>query len=79
MPDSAIASLLNRLGRRTGKGNSWTEANVRAFRSYRHIPVYREGERRERDEITLAEAAERLGVSKWVTHRLIRTGQIPAN
>ena len=78
MPDGAIASLLNRLGRRTGKGKSWTEANVRAFRHYRHIPVFRQGERRQRNEFTLAEAAERLGVSKWAMHRLIRNKQVPA-
>ena len=33
MPDWAIAAPLNRLGRRTGKGNSWKEANVRGFRA----------------------------------------------
>ena len=31
MPDMAIAALLNRLGRRTGKGNSWKESNVRSL------------------------------------------------
>ena len=33
MPDMAIAALLNRLGRRTSKGNSWKESNVRSFRN----------------------------------------------
>ena len=64
MPDRWIASLLNRVGKRTGKGNPWTEARVRTFRTSRDIAVYREGERQERGELTLQEAAERLGVSK---------------
>ena len=78
MPDRDIASLLNRLGRRTGKGNSWKEASVRSFRSYRHIPVYREGERQERNELNLAEAARRLGVGETTMSRLIRTKKVPA-
>ena len=78
MPDRDIAALLNRLGRRTGKGNSWKEANVRSLRSYRRIPVYREGERQERNELNLTEAAGRLGVGKSTMLRLIKTGRVPA-
>ncbi|HKR39927.1 MAG TPA: hypothetical protein VJU59_09655 [Paraburkholderia sp.] len=43
--DSSIASLLNRLGHRTGRGHTWTEMRVRSFRSDHHIAVYRIGER----------------------------------
>ena len=39
MPDRAITAFLNRAGKRTGKGNSWTEVRVRAFRSNRGIAV----------------------------------------
>lgn len=78
MPDRDVAALLNRLGRPTGKGNSWTEAHVRSFRSYRHIPAYREGERQERNELNLAEAARRLGVGKSTMLRLIRAKRVPA-
>ena len=60
MPDRAIAALLNRLGRRTGKGNSSRVANVRGFHNKRGIPVYREGEWQERSEMTLSEAATAL-------------------
>ena len=77
MPDRWIASLLNRVGKRTGKGNPWTEARVRTFRTSRDIAVYREGERQERGELTLQEAAERLGVSKMTVLRQIRRGVIP--
>ena len=78
MPDSRIAALLNRLGRKTGRGNGWREASVRSFRSYHRIPVYREGERQERDELSLPEAAEVLGTSRSVIRRLIRIRALPA-
>ena len=63
MPDMAIAALLNRLGRRTSKGNSWKESNVRSFRNKRGIPVYREGEQRARNEMKLSEAAAALQIN----------------
>ena len=78
MPDRSMASLLNRLGKRTGKGNPWTEARVRGFRTTHGIAVYRDGERQERNELTLQEAAERLGVSKMTVLRQIQRGTIPA-
>ena len=71
MPDKTIAALLNRTGKTTGKGNSWTSSRVNSMRQHRQIPVYREGERQERGELTLDEAAERLGVSPSTVQRLI--------
>ena len=78
MPDRAITAFLNRAGKRTGKGNSWTEVRVRAFRSNRGIAVYREGERQERNELTQTEAAARLSISTRTMNRLIRGGVVPA-
>ena len=78
LPDELIAGLLNRLGRRTGRGNSWTKRRLCTFRSDRGIARYREGERQERGELILAEAAERLGVDRVVIRRLIRSGILPA-
>ncbi|MDE1147028.1 MAG: recombinase family protein [Azospirillaceae bacterium] len=78
-PDGGIAAILNRAGKRTGKGNSWTEARVRSFRSAHGIAVYREGEIAERGELTLEEAATRLQVSKMTVLRLIAGGAIQAN
>ena len=78
MPDRAITAFLNRAGKRTGKGNSWTEARVRVFRSRHGIPVYRKGERQERNELTQTEAAERLNISARTMNRLIRSGTVPA-
>ena len=57
MPDQAIAAVLNRAGKTTGKGNGWTRSRVCFLRNHRHIPPYREGERAERGEVTLEEAA----------------------
>ena len=78
MPDRSIAAFLNRAGKRTGKGNTWTELRVRAFRSNHGIAVYREGERQERNELTQTEAAARLNISARTMNRLIRRGVIPA-
>ena len=78
LSDASIAGLLNRLGRRTAKGNSWTQGRVRTFRNSRGIAPYREGERRERGELVLAEAAERLEADPSVVRRLIRSGVLPA-
>ncbi len=78
LPDELIAGLLNRLGRKTGKGNSWTKRRLCTFRSDRSIARYREGERQARGELILAEAAEHLGVDPVVIRRLIRSGILPA-
>jgi excisionase family DNA binding protein len=77
MPDGAIASLLNRWGKRTAKGHTWTEARVRSFRCDHDVAVYREGEREERGEITLEQAARVLGVSEMTVLRMIRGRVLP--
>jgi excisionase family DNA binding protein len=77
-PDAGIAAILNRCGKCTGKGNSWTESRVRSHRSAHGIAVYRDGEMAERGELTLEEAARRLTVSKMTVLRLIGRGAIQA-
>ena len=77
-PDGAIAATLNRLGKRTGRGNAWTQARVCSFRSTHGVAVHRPGEMAERAELTLEEAARRLGVSKMTVLRLISAGTISA-
>ena len=79
LPDHSIAPVLNRLGVRSARGQTWTQLRVRNFRSVHRIPVYREGEREERHELVLTEAANRLGVSKMTVVRLIRDGLLPAS
>lgn len=78
LPDGTIASLLNRLGVRSAKKNTWTLLRVRVFRSERKIEAYREGEHAERGELVLKEAADLLGVSKMTVTRLIKDGLLPA-
>ncbi|MBO0756205.1 MAG: recombinase family protein [Bradyrhizobiaceae bacterium] len=77
-PDGSIASLLNRLGISTAKGHTWTQQRVCVFRNDHNIAVYRDGERAERGELILHEAASRLGVSKMTVVRLIKDGILPA-
>jgi excisionase family DNA binding protein len=77
-PDRSIASILNRLGVHTATGLTWTEGRVRGFRRDHQIAVHREGERAERGEVVLHEAATRLGVSKMTVVRLIKDGLLPA-
>lgn len=78
MPDPQIARLLNRLGRRTGQGRTWTEGRVRSTRRYYKIPGYVSGERTDRGELNLGEAAEQLNVSRMSVLRFIRDGQLHA-
>ena len=66
-----IAAALNRAGKTTGKGNSWTRSRVSSLRNDHAITVYREGERTERGEATLDEAAKALAVSPSTVRRLI--------
>jgi excisionase family DNA binding protein len=79
MPDKAIAAVLNRAGKMTGRGNGWTQSRVCSLRSHTVIATYREGERRERGEVTLDEAAAALCVSPSTVRRLIKDGQLSAN
>jgi excisionase family DNA binding protein len=76
--DQSIAAILNRLGKHTPHGHTWTEARVRSLRNDHQIAVYREGERVERGELTLQEAADVLGVSTMTVRRLIERKLLPA-
>jgi DNA invertase Pin-like site-specific DNA recombinase len=78
MPDKAIAGMLNRTGKRTGRLNGWTQSRVRAFRNTHGIAVYREGEWAERGEMTLTDLAKMLDVSPITVLRQIKAGIIPA-
>jgi len=79
MPDQAIASVLNRAGKKTGKGNGWTRSRVCLLRNHRQIPPYRPGERAERGEVTLEETAKILDVSEATVRRLIKEKIVPAH
>jgi DNA invertase Pin-like site-specific DNA recombinase len=72
--DGAIARVLNRLGYRTGAGNTWIESRVTSLRSHHSIPAVGTSPR---GGITLAQAAAALGVSTTATRRLITRGTLP--
>jgi DNA invertase Pin-like site-specific DNA recombinase len=78
MPDKAIAGMLNRTGKRTGRLNGWTQSRVRGFRNTHGIAVYVDGEWAERGEVTLTEAARILDLSPMTVLRRIRAGMVPA-
>jgi len=77
-PDPRIASILNKNEHRTVHGKSWTAKIVCAVRNRHAIPVYRQGERQDRDEISVREAADALGVTPTTIFRLIQLKQLPA-
>jgi excisionase family DNA binding protein len=77
-PDPMIASILNRLGRRTAHDQTWNARRVCSLRNNHAIPVYREGERQARGELTVSEVATILGVSTTTVLRMIRHKQLPA-
>ena len=77
-PDARIASILNRNRRRTTHGQSWTAKRVCSLRNNHAIPVYHEGERQARDEMSVSEVAVVLGVTPTTVLRLIQQEQLPA-
>src|SRR5262249_13468839 len=78
MQDESIAAVLNRSGKSTGRGNSWTRARVCSLRHENEIIAYREGERADRGETTIDEAAAALAVSASTVRRMISDGVLPA-
>jgi len=76
MPDHQIARLLNRSGKTTGNGNSWTGQRVCKFRKHHEIEAYRDGEWTERGEITLEAAANIIGTCTMTALRMLRRGDL---
>ena len=74
--DGYIASMLNRSGMLTGKGNSWNETRVKNLRRENRIPVFSKSE--PRTWKTMSEAASLLGVSLCVIRTMIRNKILPA-
>jgi excisionase family DNA binding protein len=74
--DQAITAILNRLGYKTGAGNSWTEARVKALRGSHNIPPM--PVQSERVWMTLAESADELKVSAGTIRKLVEKKILPA-
>ena len=73
--DAAIVSILNRLGYRTGVGNTWTESRVQHLRHSNGIPVCPPPEKR--SWLTMEQAAKELNVSSMVVRRLLKQKLLP--
>jgi hypothetical protein len=74
--DEAIAVVLNKLGRRTGKDKRWSAERVRTARSTYAIP----GHSRtvpDPEILTLGRAAKHCGVSQGTIMRLVNSGILP--
>lgn len=74
--DKAIARILNMNGIRTGPGNPWTEARVRAYRHRHEIPAFDPS--RERSWLTMIEAARAKKVAPTTIRALIGHGVLKA-
>ena len=79
MPDQQIAAQLNRMGIKSAKGHTWTRTRVGNFRTVNNINNYTPGERQARGELTIEEAAEKLGVSYSTVRRMIQSKHLPAH
>ena len=73
--DDQIARILNRMGKKTGRGHSWNQTRVRSLRSYRRIPAFSQ---RPDEFCNLQEAASELAISPSSVRKLIRRKLLPA-
>jgi hypothetical protein len=69
-----MAAVLNRLGHRTGQGNSWSASRVGAFRHTHGLGAFE----KQADWMTMEQAAQELKVSHTAVKTLIRKGILPA-
>jgi len=74
--DAQIARILNRQGRRSGLGLTFTRSSVSSLRHKNHIPACPLKKPRDQGEgpFTADEAARELGVSMHTVHRWLRQG-----
>ncbi len=77
-PDTFIANVLNRNGRRTGRGNFWTRERVTALRSHHDIPVYSTERRTSEGWMNLTEAARLIGISARTLRLAVERGELAA-
>jgi DNA invertase Pin-like site-specific DNA recombinase len=74
--DANIAAILNRLGYRTGAGNTWIQSRVRSLRAYHKIDA-NDG-KNAREWLTLADTSKELGISAQSVRKLIQREILPA-
>jgi hypothetical protein len=73
--DGSTASILNRLGYRTGTGKTWNQSRVRSLRSSHDIPQLPPTE--SRPWLTLEQAADALEVSPHFVRKLLQRRILP--
>jgi transposase-like protein len=75
-PDAQIAGILNRQGRRTPRGLSYTASRVQGLRHYWSIPRHQPSDPQEGALLTVADAAAQLGLAPSTLHRWLNDGFI---
>ena len=76
-PDAQIAGILNRQGRRTARGLSYTASRVQGTRHYWGIPCHTKSDKPQEGElVTVAQAAAHLGLAPSTLHRWLGDGFI---
>lgn len=73
--DELIAATLNRLGLRTGKGNTWKKHRVTSVRRCLKLPAY--DPEAPLKTLNAAQAAPRLGVDSRTVHELLKHRLLP--
>jgi DNA invertase Pin-like site-specific DNA recombinase len=76
-PDRKLAESLNRMRCKTADGETWTTVRVREMRERLDLPEYDSAKVGE-EAISLAKAAERLGICVGSAKRLALKGVLPA-
>ncbi|MFI6690139.1 recombinase family protein [Streptomyces sp. NPDC050485] len=76
-PDAQIAGILNRQGRRTARGLSYTASRVQTTRFHWGIPCHRKNTKPQEGElVTVAKAATELRLAPSTLHRWLNDGFI---
>ncbi len=76
-PDAKIAGILNRQGRTTPRGMSYTAGKVQGLRHYWGIPRHQPSDDPQEGELfTVADAAAELGLAPSTLHRWLNDGFI---
>ena len=76
--DAMIANVLNRNGRRTGRGNLWTRERVTSLRSHHSILVCSDENRAAGSWLNLTQAAKLVGVSARTLRLAVEHGELQA-
>jgi DNA invertase Pin-like site-specific DNA recombinase len=76
-PDATIAGILNRQGRRTARGLSFTASRVQSLRHHHNISCHQPADQpQDAPVLTIADAATQLGVAPSTLHRWLGDGFI---